>query len=99
MDIEGLARIESAKRKHADAADWLARWIDVATHAAWKSITDVRRSYPHADGVKIASGAVVTVFNVRGNSYRLLTVISYHRQVVRVLDVLTHAEYDREKWK
>lgn len=31
--------------------------------------------------------------------YRLLTVIHYAAGRVMILDVLTHEEYDREKWK
>ena len=41
----------------------------------------------------------MTVFNVKGNEYRLLTVIGYAARRVVVIDVLTHAEYDSEKWK
>ena len=42
---------------------------------------------------------VVTVFNVKGNEYRLLTVMRYRAQQVYVIDVLTHAEYSKGKWK
>jgi hypothetical protein len=44
-------------------------------------------------------GSVVTVFNVKGNTYRLLTRIAYPQQIVFVLDLLTHAEYDKNAWK
>jgi mRNA interferase HigB len=67
--------------------------------ATWRSIKDVRKTYPHADAVTLKSGKVVTVFNIRGNRYRLLTGISYPLGVVNVFDLLTHAEYDKEKWK
>ena len=42
---------------------------------------------------------VVTVFNVSGNDYRLLTQIGYKEQLVQVVEVLTHAEYSKDKWK
>jgi len=42
---------------------------------------------------------VVTVFNIRGNRYRLLTALHYSTAVCRVLDVLTHAEYSTDRWK
>ena len=41
----------------------------------------------------------MTVFNIRGNHYRLLTWVSYRAGVVTVIEFLTHAEYDKEKWK
>ncbi len=99
MTILGLATIHAAMRKHRDAAHWIERWIEITAAAAWTSLTDVRRDFPSADGVKVGSGAVVTVFNVRGNVYRLLTVIAYKSQTVQVIALLTHAEYDKQKWK
>jgi mRNA interferase HigB len=47
----------------------------------------------------LKSAFVVTVFNVKGNTYRLLTSIDYDAAIVEVLDVLTHAEYDKALWK
>jgi mRNA interferase HigB len=41
----------------------------------------------------------LTIFNIGGNKYRLITSIHYNRQKVYVRHVLTHAEYDEGKWK
>jgi len=49
--------------------------------------------------VRIESGRVVTVFNVCGNSYRLITAIHYDKQRVFTLRLLTHADYDKNRWK
>ncbi len=62
--------------------------------AEWHSLEDVRAVYPHADLV-----GRLTVFNMGGNSFRLIVRIEYERQEVYVRHVLTHAEYDREAWK
>jgi mRNA interferase HigB len=70
-----------------------------AEDAAWESIEDLRLDYPSADGVKLKSEIVVTVFNVKGNEYRLLTQGSYENQAVLALELLTHAESDKELWK
>ena len=88
-----------ARRRHPDVASALQAWVQVVQDAAWQSLTDVRRTYPAADGVQVDSGRVVTVFNIRGNNYRLLTWISYRAQLVSVIDVLTHADYDKNRWK
>ncbi|MGO9274973.1 MAG: type II toxin-antitoxin system HigB family toxin [Terriglobia bacterium] len=40
-----------------------------------------------------------TVFNIKGNAYRLVAEIDYRKGRVFVRHVLTHAEYDRGKWK
>jgi mRNA interferase HigB len=39
------------------------------------------------------------VFNVHGNDYRLVTDIHYNRGKIYVLKVMTHAEYDKGRWK
>lgn len=68
----------------------LADWFKVASTANWSSIVDVRKTYPSADFVD-----PVTVFNIRGNTYRLIVKIEYKRKLVFVKDVLTHTEYER----
>jgi len=64
-----------------------------------KSLQDARATYPYADGVQTADGQTLTVFNISGNRYRLITRIRYDYQLVNIRVVLTHAEYDKETWK
>lgn len=77
----------------------MVEWESVVAEAEWRSIHDVRVDYPSADGVRLPREIVVTVFNVKGNEYRLLTYVDYASQFVQALDLLTHAEYDKEQWK
>jgi mRNA interferase HigB len=49
--------------------------------------------------VRVASGRQVTIFNIRGNKYRLIVAIHYNRQAIFVMRFLTHEEYDRDVWK
>src|SRR5437016_2932559 len=88
-----------AGRKNAPLRRWLQTWALTVEAADWSDLDDVRAIYPSADGVALASRIVVTVFNVKGNQYRLLAWIDYSEGVVQVLDVLTHGEYDKELWK
>jgi mRNA interferase HigB len=67
--------------------------------ATWQNINDVRKGYPHADGVRLRSGNVVTVFNCKGNEYRLLTYLTYLIQTVQVLEIISHSEYSKQNWK
>jgi mRNA interferase HigB len=78
---------------------WLTTWGATVEAAVWHGLDDVRKAYPTADGVRLKSRLVVTVFNVKGNEYRQLTSIDYDAGIVEVLDVLTHAEYDKNLWK
>lgn len=74
-------------------------WSAKVEDANWMSLNDIRADYPSADGVRLKSRVVVTVFNVKGNEYRLLTEVNFFSQAVEILALLTHAEYDKEKWK
>jgi mRNA interferase HigB len=40
-----------------------------------------------------------TVFNIKGNDYRLIVDILYDKGIIYIKDLLTHAEYDRGAWK
>jgi mRNA interferase HigB len=55
---------------------------------------DVRKTYSHADFVD-----PYTVFNIKGNNYRLVVKIEYRWQLIFVKHLLTHAEYERGGWK
>ena len=74
--------------------DPISQWYKVAKHATWASVVDVRQVYPHADFVD-----PFTVFNIKGNAYRLVTKIEYRWQIIFIKHLLTHAEYDRGDWK
>jgi mRNA interferase HigB len=69
-------------------------WYRIARKAEWRSLDEVRGVFPSADGV-----GKFTVFNVKGNAFRLIVEINYVTGRLYVRSVLTHAEYDRGGWK
>jgi mRNA interferase HigB len=97
--VISLKRLREFWERHPDAEPPLRAWYRIALGAEWESLRDVRTTYPHADGVEIESGEILTVFNIGGNKYRLVTRIRYDYQLVNIRSVLTHAEYDKGKWK
>ena len=56
-------------------------------------------TYRHADFVNVGSGRTATVFNVKGNHIRIIALIDHTRKTMLVTHVLTHREYDADKWK
>lgn len=82
-----------------DAEAPLRRWYKTALQARWTDLQDVRRIFPAADGVTTSTGDTLTVFNIRGNNYRLVVRIRYDYELINIRAVLTHEEYDEEKWK
>jgi mRNA interferase HigB len=99
MHVISRKALRVAAERHPAASPGLDHWYRVARKAQWGTIADVRRDFAHADPVMVASGHQVTVFNVGGNSYRLIAAIHYNRSKVYVAMVLTHAEYSKETWK
>ncbi len=86
--------------KHADAPEWLENWLSVAQAANWRTIQDVKAAFPAVDGgVRVKSGGTVTVFDVCGNRYRMIVSIVYQTQVIVILELMTHAEYSKDRWK
>lgn len=94
MHIISRKALKTFWENHADAEKPLMAWYKLVQQAKWQHFADVRGDYPSADQV----GEFV-VFNIGGNKYRLITRIEYWWQKIFVRDVLTHAEYDKGKWK
>ena len=81
---------------HEDAKGPLRAWY---THVnsktvSWQSWGDVKASF--------ASASIVgdcVVFNIGGNKYRLIAAVHYNTQIVYAMLFMTHAQYDKDKWK
>lgn len=99
MNVIKPARIREYWTRYRRAKPSLEDWLAKTRSAEWSSLVDVRRTFPHADGVIVASGRKVVVFNIGGGNYRLITAIHYNRGNVYVLRFLTHADYDKDRWK
>lgn len=72
----------------------IGEWYKIASAASWRNLVDVRKVYPSADFV-----APYTVFNIKGNAYRLIVKIEYRWQMIFVKHLLTHREYDKKDWQ
>jgi len=72
----------------------ISEWHKVAKCAAWANLVDVRKVYPHADFVD-----PYTVFNIKGNAYRLIVKIEYRWQMIFVKHLIPHNEYNTGAWK
>lgn len=77
--------------KHKDAEAPLRAWFREAQRARWQGPADIKVQYASASF--LADDRVV--FNIKGNSYRLIVAIKYPAQIVFIKFVGTHAAYDR----
>ena len=99
MRVIKPATLNGYAARHRDARRPLAEWLALAQAAQWRSLEDVRRVAPKADAVVLPSGRTITVFNIKGNHYRLITAIHYNTGIIFIRDLMTHAEYDKGRWK
>jgi len=102
MVVVTRQHLKEAMARYPDAAHDLRAWMTLATVARWRSMVDVVHMFQDADEVD-----GYTIFNIRHNRYRLVTVIHYskHREGretqghIYIRSLLTHKEYDsRKNW-
>jgi mRNA interferase HigB len=77
--------------QHEDAEEPLLAWFREAEKADWNSPMQLKERYRSASFV----GTDRVVFNIKGNTYRLVVRIHYSQRIVFIRFVGTHAEYDR----
>jgi mRNA interferase HigB len=85
--------------RHPQAETRLEAWRRLMRQEQFRHFADLRRCFRSADQVRVASGNPVAVFNICGNHYRLVCAIRYNTGKVFLLRFLTHAEYDKNRWK
>ena len=91
MKLLGKDKLASFIRKHADARKWIQNWIADVEESIWKSPSDIKLTYASASFLS----ENVVIFNVKGNSYRLETSVAYQTEIVLVIWIGNHAEYDK----
>jgi mRNA interferase HigB len=94
MHIIARKRLNEFVEQYPDTKAALQHWHDLMRHGQFGSFAAVRATFPTADQI-----GKLTVFNIAGNRVRLIAAIHYNRQKVYIRAVLTHAEYDQNRWK
>ena len=86
--------IREFRQKHPDSKTALTAWHATTKRATWGNLAEMKADFPSADLVGRR-----TVFNIKGNSYRLIARVNHTTQKVFILYILTRAEYDKGDWK
>lgn len=94
MRILGRDRLLQCGKRHADAKKALDAWFKEAENSTWQSTQDIKNRYRSADF--LADNRVI--FNIKGNSYRLVVKVRYQNGIIVVEWVGTHAEYSKKKF-
>ena len=77
--------------KHSDSEFPLKVWYKRVEKLNWKNWNEIKNDFPTADFV----GNDRYVFNIKGNSYRLVVKIDFDYQLVFIRFAGIHAEYDK----
>ena len=99
MRIIKTSMLKAFWQAHRQAEASLRTWVQLAEAARWRTFADMRRTFPSADMVRVASKRQVVLFNIAHNRDRLIAAVHYDARVVYTLIILTHKDYDHDAWK
>lgn len=91
MRVIAIRTLKMFWQKHPDAENTLRAWYTEAKRATWRGPQDLRNAFRTASLLRNNR----VVFNIKGNSYRLVVAIKYEFRIVYIRFVGTHGEYDR----
>jgi mRNA interferase HigB len=69
----------------------LEEWYNIVRKAEWNCFADIKATFNSVDAISNRR----FVFNIKGNSYRLVAIVLYIPKTVYVRFIGTHAEYDK----
>lgn len=76
---------------HPDSEEPLKAWFNETEKSNWSSPNIIKTDYPSAS--ILADNRVV--FNIKGNTYRLVVRVNYKVGIVWIRFIGTHADYDK----
>ena len=77
--------------KHPETDQYLKTWYDTAMNSVWRTPNEVKQTYVNASILKDSR----MVFNIKGNSYRLVVKFNFDKQWIFIRFIGTHLEYDK----
>lgn len=94
MRVVGRDIVQTFIHKYPDSKSSLNAWGQAIERNHFRHFNDLKQTFGSVDYVK-----PYTVFNISGNKYRLIALLSYQTSTAMVEQILTHSEYDRAKWR
>ena len=94
MRVLSLGALRKFWKREHQAEEVLRDFYGKLAKAESNNLAELKMTFPSVDLV-----GNCYVFNVGGNKYRVIARIHFNRRMVFIRFVLTHSEYDKEKWK
>ena len=93
MNIVNRRSVRRMMAAHPETSAALEAWWRLAKGARWVHFEECHESIRSTDQV-----GRCLIFDILGNRYRLITVVSWRNQRIYVKALLPHREYERNKW-
>jgi mRNA interferase HigB len=91
MVVISYGTLRDFYESHRDSKDALNNWYRMVLRADWSNYHEMKMMFNSVDAI----GNDRFVFNIRGNNYRLVTMIFFNIRTVYIRFVGTHQEYDK----
>ena len=93
MRVITYKTISDFVKNHADAEIALGSWYEKTENAEWSCFADIKNDFNSVDTIKNKR----YVFNIKGNSYRIIAIMLFVPKIVYIRFIGTHAEYSKIK--
>ena len=95
MIVLGKNLIDDFKKKYSYSRKALDRFVKLLECAEFNTPNDVKKLF----GANVDFVENTAIFDVGGNKIRTITKIQYGVRVILITHVLTHSDYDKNKWR
>ncbi len=95
MDIVRKKVLLEYSKAHADIRKPLSVWMRIVEQSSFRTPNDIKKTFASSDFVSIKNILNLTIFDIKGNTYRLAAEINYEDQYLSVLFIGTHSQYDK----
>lgn len=85
-------------QKHRQEKASLETWYKIVLKANWTKPDDIKKTFNSVDPYR-KENRLYHIFDVGGNTTRVIVNIHFNTQIVYIRAVLSHEEYSKEKWK
>lgn len=91
MHIIKRQTLQEFWKRYPDSKNPLLTWYKIAEKGQWKSVNEVKQTYPYAS--VLSNNRMV--FNIKGNDYRLIVAFRFEANLCYICFLDTHDEYDK----
>jgi len=91
MRVIAVKTLKAFWEQYDDAEGPLRAWYQEVANAQWQNQGQLKAHYKSASVLT----AKRVVFNIKGNSYRLIVDIEYRLQIIFVVWIGTHKQYEK----